>query len=80
MKVSIVMVRVTTLMILKGSGDILKEDSLPKVVSERRDCHCIWLNMFGNIIIEMIVLIYRKNSFLNNLRGVMFNGSFTTLP
>jgi len=80
MKVSIVMVRVTTLMALKGSGDILKEDSLPKVVSERRDCHCIWLNMFGNIIIEMIVLIYRKYSFFNNLEGVMFSGSFKTLP
>ena len=72
-------VRVTTLMALKGSGDILKEDSLPKGVSERKDCHCIWLNMFGNIIIEMIVFNYRKNSFLNNLKGVMFSGSFTTL-
>ena len=80
MKVSIVMVRVTTLMVLKGSGDILKEDSLPKVVLERRDCHCIWLNMFGNIIIEMIVLIFRKNSFFNNLEGVMSSGSFKTLP
>jgi len=36
MKVSIVMVRVTTLMVLKGSGDILKEDSLPKVVSKEK--------------------------------------------
>ena len=75
-----VMVRVITLMVLKGSGDILKEDSLPKVVSERRNCHCIWLNMFGNIIIEMIVLVYRKNSFFNNLGGVMFSGSFKILP
>ena len=75
-----VIVRVTTLMALKGSGDILKEDSPPKGVSEKRDCHCIWLNMFGNIIIEMIVLIYRKNSFFNNLEGVMFSGSFKTLP
>jgi len=51
-----------------------------KQFSERRDCHCIWLNMFGNIIIEMIVLIYRKNSFFNNLEGVMSSGSFKTLP
>ena len=28
----------------------------------------------------MIVYNYRKNSFLNNLKGVMFSGSFTTLP
>jgi len=54
------MVRVTILMVLKGSRDILKEDSLPKVVSERRNCHCIWLNMFGNIIIEMIIDLQKK--------------------
>ena len=51
-----------------------------KQFSERRDCHYFWLNMYGNKIIEMIVLIYRKNSFFNNLGGAMFSGSFTTLP
>ena len=74
------MVKETILTALKDSGDILKEDWLPKVESERKDCLCTWLNMFGSIIIEMIVFNYRKNSFLINLKGSMFSGSFGTLP
>jgi len=38
-------------------------------VSERKDCLCIWLDMFGDTIIEMIVFNNRKNSFLNHLKG-----------
>ena len=64
MKVNIVMAKKTTLMALKGSGVTSRED---------------WLNMFGDIIIEMIVYNYRKNSFLNNLKGAIVSGSFTTL-
>ena len=45
MKVNIVMAKKTTLMALKGSGVTSRED---------------WLNMFGGIIIEMIVYNYRK--------------------
>ena len=67
-------------MALKGSGVTLKEDSLLKVESERKDFLCIWLNMFGDIIIEMIVLGYRENSFLIYLKEDIFSGSFGTLP
>ena len=67
-------------MALKGSEVTIKEDSLVKVESGRKDCLCIWLNMFGDKIIEMIVLGYRENSFLINLKEGIFSGSFGTLP
>ena len=75
-----VMAKETTLTALKGSGVTSKEDWLLKVVLEKKDYHCLWLNMFGDITIEIIVYNYRKNSFLNNLKGAMVSGSFTTLP
>ena len=65
---------------MKGSGVTSKADWLLKVVLEKKDFHCIWLNMFGDIIIEMIVYNYRKNSFLNTLKGATVSGSFKTLP
>ncbi len=38
-----------------------------KQFSERRDCHCIWLNMFGNIIIEMDSIDLQKKLILQQL-------------
>jgi len=67
-------------MVGQDSGLTFKEDSRQKAVSARKDCLCIWRNMFGDTIIEMLVFNGRKNSFLNHLKGVMFSGSFTTLP
>ena len=67
-------------MVGKDSGVTLKEDWRQKAVSERKDRLCIWRNMFGDAIIEMIAFNDRKNSFLNYLKGVMFSNSFTTLP
>ena len=67
-------------MVGKDSGVTLKEDWRQKAVSERKDRLCIWRNMFGDTIIEMIVFNDRKNSFLNHLKGVMFSGSFTISP
>ena len=61
-KVSTVMAKETTLMALKGSGDILKEGWPPKVELGRNDCPFTWLNMSGVTIIEMITLKTRKNS------------------
>ena len=52
----------TISMVLRDFGDILKEDWLPRVELERKDCHCIWLNMYGVTIIEMIVLLCKRNS------------------
>jgi len=67
-------------MVGKDSGVTLKEDWRQKAVSARKDRLCIWRNMFGDTIIEMLVFNDRKNSFLNHLKGAMFSGSFTTLP
>ena len=67
-------------MVGKDSGLTFQEDWRQKAVSARKDWLCIWRNMFGDPITEMLVFNDRKNSFLNHLKGVMFSGSFTTLP
>jgi len=74
------MAKETISMVGKNSGLTFKEDWREKAVSARKDCRCIWRNMFGDTIIEMIVFNDRKNSFLNHLKGVMFSGSFTISP
>ena len=67
-------------MVGKDSGLTFKEDWRLKAVSARKDWLCIWRNMFGDPITEMLVFNDRKNSFLNYLKGVMFSNSFTTTP
>ncbi len=63
------MAKETISMVWKDAGLTFKEDWRLKAVSERKDCLCIWLDMFGDTIIEMIVFNNRKNSFLNHLKG-----------
>ena len=79
-QVSPAIAKETISMIGKDSEVTFQEDWRQKAVSARKDWLCIWRNMFGDTIIEMIVFNDRKNSFLNHLKGVMFSGSFTTLP
>ena len=67
-------------MVGKDSGITFQEDWRRKEVSARNDWLCIWRNMFGDTIIEMLVFNDRKNAFLNHLKGVMFSGSFTISP
>ena len=74
------MAKETISMVWQDSGLTFQEDWRQKAVSARKDWLCIWRNMFGDTIIEMLVFNDRKNSFLNHLKGVMFSGSFTTLP
>ncbi|MDP7278389.1 MAG: hypothetical protein QGG39_00685 [Candidatus Poribacteria bacterium] len=74
------MAKETISMVWKDSGLTFQEDWRLKAVSARKDWLCIWRNMFGDTIIEMLVFNDRKNSFLNHLKDVMFSGSFTTLP
>jgi len=61
------MTKETISMVGKNSGVIFKEDWRQKAVSERKDWLCIWRNMFGDTITEMLVFNDRKNSFLNYL-------------
>ena len=70
------MAKETISMVGKDFEVTCKEDWLQKAVSARKDWLCIWRNMFGDPIIEMLVFNDRKNSFLNHLKGVMFSGSF----
>ena len=74
------MAKETISMVGKDSGLTFQEDWRQKAVSARKDWLCIWRNMFGDTIIEMIVFNDRKNAFLNHLKDVMFSGPFTTLP
>ena len=74
------MAKETISMVGKDSGLTFQEDWRLKAVSARKDWLCIWRNMFGDPITEMLVFNDRKNSFLNYLKGIMFSNSFTTTP